>query len=238
MLQDSRFLDRVTTLERHLHDPADEDRLIDVICECSAVHCVETVLMPASAFAAVSRYSDRLVVCPGHRLTNHDPVLERAAGYWIIRACALEAHAELDPAPERPADELLSVLRSAVRERMDGGSSTTELDAHRRELKRHATLARNTARAYRHATHQYHDLMRHRIANPLAVISGMAETLRHNDLLDRTCVEPMLDAIIEQSRRLAAVAVEPHALDDVERLVEPWPARTERRLMAVGVGHA
>lgn len=66
------------------------------------------------------------------------------------------------------------------------------------------------------AVRAYRTLMRHRIANPLQVIGGMATTLRDVDDLPPTTRRAMLSAIVDATERLADISCSPAPTDLVE----------------------
>lgn len=77
---------------------------------------------------------------------------------------------------------------------------------------------------YTRALRDYERLMAHRIANPLSVISGAAETLRIVEPSSQEH-EQLLDLIVEATKRLECASTRP-APESVEELVlHPAPAK-------------
>jgi signal transduction histidine kinase len=78
------------------------------------------------------------------------------------------------------------------------------------------------AREYERARRDYAILLRHRIANPLMTIEGAARTLkaRRGDDEKR---EQLFETIIEASKNLEKISLEPRARSDEELELEPAP---------------
>lgn len=78
-------------------------------------------------------------------------------------------------------------------------------------------------RAYDDALSNYAQLVRHRLANPLQTVLGMAQTLLDRPELDDGTRRRMVEAIHEQGLVLRSTCVEPRLLDDVEHELDPRP---------------
>jgi signal transduction histidine kinase len=78
------------------------------------------------------------------------------------------------------------------------------------------------AQEYERARRDYTSLLRHRIANPLMTIEGAARTLkaRRGDDEKR---EQLFETIIEASKNLEKISLEPRARSDEELELEPAP---------------
>lgn len=102
----------------------------------------------------------------------------------------------------------------SLRDRTPGTPRTT------RTVERTVETSCDIARSeYHRALRHYHDLVRHRIANPLLVICGMAETLRDIPDLDSETQEAMLQAIVDASVRLGSEALfdpQRHGIEEQE----------------------
>lgn len=88
--------------------------------------------------------------------------------------------------------------------------------------------ARMRATEYERARRDYTQVVRHRIANPLMVIKGAAQTLDGTTLDDATRHELRL-AIIEAAERLEAVSLEPTRAGDEEHDLDAVPHLDARR---------
>lgn len=93
-----------------------------------------------------------------------------------------------------------------------------------------ASIATALAEEYDRALADYHRLMRHRIANPLAAILGAAVTLQQHRELDPAVREQLVDAIVDQSNVLEAVTARPEKLRPEEQTLRPTPRIREERL--------
>lgn len=82
--------------------------------------------------------------------------------------------------------------------------------------------ARIRAGEYERARRDYASLLRHRIANPLMAIEGAAQTLRARRG-DEKKREQLLEAIIEASKDLEQVALDPRPRGAEERELQPFP---------------
>lgn len=76
---------------------------------------------------------------------------------------------------------------------------------------------------YERALYHYTQLVRHRMANPLQTISGMAQSLIDLPSLDATQRMDMVEAIRAQAEVLADICLEPRALTEVEGSLRPRP---------------
>jgi signal transduction histidine kinase len=82
--------------------------------------------------------------------------------------------------------------------------------------------AKLRAQEYERARRDYARLLRHRIANPLMTIGGAARTLRAKRG-DEAKREQLLDSIIEASKSLERISLEPQANSVEETSLEPAP---------------
>lgn len=109
------------------------------------------------------------------------------------------------------------------------GLAIWDMDRVARSVRREIAASRAEAAEYDRARRDYEQLMRHRIANPLTVVSGGIETLRtYGERLDAGTRALLLDDISEALARLdlvevtpTPVSVEEHCLDAVPRVVTP-----------------
>lgn len=69
--------------------------------------------------------------------------------------------------------------------------------------------AQRLADEYERATHHYGQLVRHRLANPLSVIRGNAQTLMELDGLGEECRAALLTGILEMAQRLERISLGP-----------------------------
>jgi signal transduction histidine kinase len=205
----------------------DEDGTLTVLCECAQVECTETLNIPLDVYEDIHRRRSHFAILPHHSLTAGNSLVEQRDEYWVVSRPQSQADAMQDPEPStstpaRSIDRmLLDALSLAIAERE---SSTDEaLDRKLATLREHTERARHSRRRYQFALHTYEQLMRHRIANPLTVICGVAETLRdHADLAGAQRAE-LLDALVEQARHLRTVVLDPSPTVPAEMVLEPWP---------------
>jgi signal transduction histidine kinase len=86
-----------------------------------------------------------------------------------------------------------------------------------------ADRARRSAREYDRAREDYERLLRHRIANPLAAVHGIACTLRdHPDLPDASRVE-LVAALVESAEQLTAISLTPEPVSVEEHDLRAVP---------------
>lgn len=84
--------------------------------------------------------------------------------------------------------------------------------------------ARRSAREYDRARHDYEQLVRHRIANPLAAVQGIAHTLvARPDLPDATRLE-LVAALVDAADELARVSLDPLPTGPEEAELRAVPA--------------
>lgn len=76
---------------------------------------------------------------------------------------------------------------------------------------------------YERALRDYAQLMRHRIANPLAVVCGGVNTLRDHPEMDAELRARLLNDIAEAGARLEKVALEPDPMSEEERSLMARP---------------
>lgn len=115
-----------------------------------------------------------------------------------------------------PDEGFLSVLRRAVA-RLGAVLQQREL------ISQSLSQAEQARTEYRRARHDYQDLMRHRINNPLAIVRGAAATLLHQDQMERPEAHELLRAIVDAADRLESISTEASAADDVEATLRPLP---------------
>ena len=88
----------------------------------------------------------------------------------------------------------------------------TMFDAHQAAKRMRVALriSRATATEYERARRDYEQLMRHRIANPLAVVDGGIDTLlRYGDQIDDSTRRDLLLAMADSTRRLRDFTPDP-----------------------------
>ena len=62
----------------------DATELREFLCECGRAGCRELFTMTFDDFRAARRNADCFIVVPGHDDFEHDEVVERGPGYWIV----------------------------------------------------------------------------------------------------------------------------------------------------------
>lgn len=84
-------------------------------------------------------------------------------------------------------------------------------------------MAGYRAREYERARRDYTQVVRHRILNPVTIIRGAAVTLDANDSLDAATRHELLRAIIDSSKVIENVSLEPERLGFEEHGLEATP---------------
>jgi hypothetical protein len=125
-------------------------------------------------------------------------------------------------ADTREAEEDLREARSGVREvelrLRESVAAGLHVDANEK-----LAAAFEDSQEYQRAVRHYRDIVRHRIANPLQIVKGMAITLVNDDSMGQQQVQ-MLDAIIEAAYRLErATLFDPDSQSAVEQVLHPKP---------------
>lgn len=133
-----------------------------------------------------------------------------------------EADTRESIADTREAEEDIREARSGVREvelsLRESVASGLHVDAEEK-----LAAAFEDSLEYQRAVKHYRDIVRHRIANPLQIVKGMAITLVSDASMGRQQVQ-MLDAIIEAAYRLEqATLFDPVPQSAVERVLHPKP---------------
>ena len=77
---------------------------------------------------------------------------------------------------------------------------------------------------YQRALYHYTQLVRHRMANPIQVISGIAQTLANMPDLPESERVPMLNAIRDEAKVLEKICLEPRIMHANENELEPAPS--------------
>ncbi len=90
--------------------------------------------------------------------------------------------------------------------------------------------ARLRADEYARARHHYTQVVRHRMFNPLTVITGTLQTLRDGPQLDATTRAQLCDAALAAAHELEEVSLEPERRDTLERGLDAIPRSAERRV--------
>ena len=85
------------------------------------------------------------------------------------------------------------------------------------------SLARFRADEYDRARHDYTQVVRHRVMNPVTVILGAAETLRCGAIKNDELAQSLLAAIIESAQVIQDEALVPERRDHLERDLDAMP---------------
>jgi signal transduction histidine kinase len=80
------------------------------------------------------------------------------------------------------------------------------------------------AEEYERARRDYVALMRHRIANPLTVLRGGAQTMLSLDQLPTATRHELLEAMLEAASSLESASADAELRDDTERELRPAPS--------------
>lgn len=134
--------------------------------------------------------------------------------------------AEFTRAAYADARDLAADARDAAADERDTAADARDLATNARmsQADRQTRLAEHDSEEYNRALYHYTQLVRHRIANPLQIIAGMADTLLHNKSLDPTLQRDMLAAIEDQANLLERLSLfHPDLQGDEERDLHPRP---------------
>ncbi len=88
--------------------------------------------------------------------------------------------------------------------------------------------ATSDSEEYQRALYHYTQLIRHRMANPLQTISGMARTLSDMPDLPRSDRLLMIEAIYKQAQILERVCLDPKVMHASEHGLDPEPSLKAR----------
>jgi len=88
--------------------------------------------------------------------------------------------------------------------------------------------ATSDSEEYQRALYHYTQLVRHRMANPLQTIFGMAQTLASMPDLPRSDRLLMIDAILKQAQVLEKVCLDPTIMHASEHELDPRPSLKSR----------
>ncbi|MBC7461955.1 MAG: hypothetical protein H7287_11385 [Thermoleophilia bacterium] len=207
--------------------PYDEPSYADhvtVLCECALVECVDEIEIPLKTFRDLHLNASWFAIRPEHVTMLESDVVAREAEYWVVANPVLALGPDEPVDPPQTFDQLLvDSLRLAVAHRRAAKARADAVSRELELLRTQTDRARRSAERYDAALSDYERLMRHRIANPLTVISGVATTLRDGPRVDLQQQQQLLDALMEQARVLEQVALEPFPLVPSEFGVQPWP---------------
>jgi hypothetical protein len=86
-------------IEETAHAQGDDAHLFEFICECSNIDCTLRLPLTLSCYEAARSDPATFIVAPGHELPEIEDVIERGAGYQIVRkvGAAAALAAEQDP---------------------------------------------------------------------------------------------------------------------------------------------
>lgn len=59
-------------------------RAIELLCECSAIHCVALVTIPLTDYFRVNSEKNQFVIRPLHNLPDIEDVIEKHDGWWVV----------------------------------------------------------------------------------------------------------------------------------------------------------
>lgn len=131
------------------------------------------------------------------------------------------ARTQMDEAAVRMADAEVQLARAAM--------SQVAADEQSVEAGRLSGVAIRDSNEYQRALTHYLRLMRHRIANPLHIIQGMAQTLLDRPDLDEEVRRQMIEAIKVQAHLLELTTLfDPDVHSREESPLDPRP-NVERR---------
>lgn len=118
--------------------------------------------------------------------------------------------------------------RKAEEREEAAGASQREADERMADAVALVADARDDGDEYQRALDHYTQLVRHRMANPLQVISGLARVLDETPDLDADQRRSMISSIRRQANLLEAICLEPRVASEAERGLQPRPFETLR----------
>ncbi len=116
-------------------------------------------------------------------------------------ALATDAEGHMRAAEEHMADAK-SHMAEAKEQAASAEHGQAEADRCQAEADEQSDLAVANGEEYQRALYHYQQLVRHRVANPLQIIQGVAHTLLHDTKLDPDTRRQMIEAVKEQSALL------------------------------------
>jgi hypothetical protein len=57
---------------------------IDLVCECSDVHCADRLTAPLDEYERVRQEPAQFLLAPGHEASGLERVVRRRGGYWVV----------------------------------------------------------------------------------------------------------------------------------------------------------
>ena len=84
-LNESAFRDLNEHLEASVHRGRGDADFAGFVCECGDANCEQTVRMRLSEFERIRSDSQLFLVVPGHEIAEAEHVVEREAGYVVVR---------------------------------------------------------------------------------------------------------------------------------------------------------
>ena len=72
----------------------DATELREFLCECGRAGCRQVFAMTFDAFREARSTADTFIVVPGHEDVDHDEVVTRGTGYWIVTTRAASGGSE------------------------------------------------------------------------------------------------------------------------------------------------
>ncbi|MCW2950817.1 MAG: hypothetical protein JWN41_1830, partial [Thermoleophilia bacterium] len=204
---------------------ADEAGTVVVLCECALVECADELRVPTEDFREVHAHAGWFVTRPEHVSSPGTTVVDRQRDYWVVAPPAVETgRASTEDIVAGTFDQLLvEGLGRAVTYREAARARNASLDSELRRMQECADRAHESAVRYETALANYERLMRHRIANPLTVVCGIARTLREVDELQDDVRSQLLDSLLDATDALRDVALDPCAVAHIELALDPWP---------------
>ena len=150
------------------------------------------------------------------RRASRFPWLVALAAFFLVRGLDRVIHALHAPPPfvGQVADAFVIVALALLFFGLGRTIAALETAYEDAELRR---------REYARALHDYRQLLRHRLANPLAAIRGGIATLRDIDGLDDAARSQLLQMLDEQALRLQRLSLDPLHSGPEERFLHAVP---------------
>ena len=73
------------------HDTSVSTTLLDFVCECSNLDCVERIELTIKDYEAIHMRQDRFIIRKNHQTPSAEKVVEQHSAYSVVEKYALQA---------------------------------------------------------------------------------------------------------------------------------------------------
>lgn len=212
--------------------------VVQVVCECALLECIDPVEVPGDVYELVRRQPERFVVLPEHVTGCAERPVEQHPAYWIMerrrprQGASRRARGARATCPDPSATQV--VADAARRQQLH--AQEVALRLRERNLRAREERAAAAAAEYERALRSYQLLMRHRIANPLQVICGTARTLHELPSLDTEQARSLLTALMHECSQLQTMSLRADPITAVEHGVHGVPSGPDVASATPGAG--